>query len=273
MKSNCLCAQRTTFTKVINFSALPAFPQYQNIIIGRCNSCGQLKTFWPKKSTANPQASRAAMYEEHAPALQKEFAPLLRSLHSLLPNKAAVLDVGCASGILVDLLNKEGFHAWGIEPNKKAFRLAQKKLGRKVFLGTLKKYLSTKPTQKFDCLIYNHVLEHVTSPLAELSLVKKILKPGGLLIIGVPNVRNFVFALRRGYWESLMPLEHVWHFNDRVLQKVLLANGFRTLSKTFSNHSRKDYPLLKRMYFEVLIWFNKLARTSEAVLFVTRFIE
>ena len=82
-------------------------------------------------------------------------------------------------------IKEEGYEVHGVEPNTGAFEKAHNKLGKTIFKGTMKEYLKSPHT--FDCIIYNHVLEHISDVNAELKLIRKALKPGGIFIAGVPN--------------------------------------------------------------------------------------
>ncbi len=271
LQSICLCTNkvRVDFKEIIKYSDEKVFKNYEGTSIGKCTRCGMLKTFPSKKNKKfNTQQSRNNFYESNGTPFLKLFNPLLSALNKYQPS-GSVLEAGCSSGILLSLLKKKGFDVTGIEPNKEAFKSAQKKLGKFIFNGTLPKFVRYY-NKKFDCIIYNHVLEHVEDVNKELSLVKKMIKPNGILIVGVPNTDNIIFTIRRKYWESLMPNEHVWHFSTQRMTSLLEKHGFKVISKSFSNHTRTDYPLLKRIYFGILCLINQLINTGEAVLVVAK---
>lgn len=104
----------------------------------------------------------------------------------------------------------------------------------------------------------------------EINLIKKVLKPGGLLVIGVPNINNIIFFLRQKYWEYLVALEHIWHFSKKYLVNFLNKKGFNVSEVSFSNDRRPDYPILKRGYFYFLSIINKLFNTGELMLIVAQ---
>ena len=104
----------------------------------------------------------------------------------------------------------------------------------------------------FDCIIYNHVLEHIEDINGEFVLIKKALKKNGTLIIGVPNTDNMIFKIRRKYWESLLPNEHIWHFNAKYLAQYLQKQKFEIIKIRFEDDARKSYPFHKQTYFRLL---------------------
>jgi 2-polyprenyl-3-methyl-5-hydroxy-6-metoxy-1,4-benzoquinol methylase len=264
--SRCLCPNNQ-FQKIIEYKNETVFKEYEGLMIGRCTKCGLLKTIFTKQKTNfDSGTSKSSFYEQNKLYLQKLFQPLIQKVIKYKP-RGKILDVGCSTGILLNLLIEKGFSVYGIEPNKNAFLLAHKKLGNKVFHGYLKQFMINNQ-QKFDIIIYNHVLEHIKIVAEELMLAKSILNKNGLLIIGVPNTQNIIFYLRKKYWESLKPNEHLWHFSKNYLISYLESKGFKILDVSFSDDERKDYPQFKQLYFKFLSLINRILQTGEAILII-----
>ena len=271
MISFCLCrnGKKSSFEKFISYEKGSNFEQFNGTVIGKCTNCELLKTFSSGSvNKFNPRQSRGEFYDNSEEKFIELFKPIV-NLIKKHKKRGIIIDVGCSSGILLLLLKEEGFNVMGIEPNKNAFEKARKKLGKKVYHGTLQRFIKNKRT-KFDCIIYNHVIEHIENPIAEISLAKKILKKDGLLIVGVPNTDNVIFFLRQKYWESLMPNEHIWHFSEKYLENLFNELSFKIVEKIFTDDKRQDYPLFKRIYFKILSIFNRILNTGEAVLFIIK---
>ena len=268
--SACICQSSKTseFRPVIQFRNEVVFKNYEGIIIGKCNKCGIFKTFPPKYSSFNSKQSKTEFYEQEKGLFVELFRPIVEKIKRF-KQKGKVLDVGCSSGILLELLKKEGYEVYGIEPNKQAYKMAHKKLNRRIFNGTLKEFMK-KNKDRFGIVIYNHVLEHIDDPVSELKSVKKILKKSGVLVIGLPNTQNITILLRGKYWEPLMPNEHIWHFSKNYLVRLLKSRGFVILDISYSNDERKDYSMLKRLYFQTLSLFNRVVNTGEAMLLIAK---
>ncbi len=266
--SLCLCRKnKTKFKEYITFKKDGVFSDFEGIIIGQCVNCGLLKTISSQKNKIFLSSSNHSdFYELHQEKFIKLFIPIVEKIKKYKA-KGKILDVGCSLGILLSLLEKEGYDVYGIEPDKAAFEKAKKRLGRKIFNGILKEYLKNHHL-KFDVVIYNHVLEHIEKVKEEIKLVKTILKKEGILVVGVPNTANIIFFLRREYWESLMPQEHIWHFNSQYLLDFLKKFNFKIKEVSFSDDQREDYPLAKKIYFRFLSFVNRLFKTGEAVLLI-----
>jgi 2-polyprenyl-3-methyl-5-hydroxy-6-metoxy-1,4-benzoquinol methylase len=83
-----------------------------------------------------------------------------------------------------------------------------------------------------DVVTLMNVLEHVSAPFELLCQLKKILKPGGLLVIDVPN--NAVVSLRGrllGRWPELDLGEHINHFVPATLDRLLVRAGFTPMRR------------------------------------------
>ena len=266
----CVCKKRSVFLPYITYRKETVFKNYEGIIIGKCNNCGILKTF-PKKrgGNFNPIVTKSKEYEKRKKEFEEMFRPIVeRILNKVKPN-AKILDVGCSSGILLSLLKQKGFEVYGLEPNKQAYAIAKKKLGKGIFNRKLSDYVRNQKVF-FDCIIYNHVLEHIEKVNEEFSMIKKILRKNGILIVGVPNTDNIIFKIRGKYWESLLPNEHVWHFSAKYLSGYLARQGFEVLNVCFEDDARKSYSFLKRIYFTILSLVNKTIGTGEAMLLLAK---
>ncbi len=141
-------------------------------------------------------------------------------------NSGKFLDVGCATGLLDEFLIKE-FPRWkffGIEPSEGAFKRASRVNEFKVFKGALEdaKY----PSDYFDIILINQVLEHVYDPASVINKCSHILKSTGKLIIAVPDFNSFSSKIFGKYWYHLDVPRHLYHFNIKSLELILERNGF-----------------------------------------------
>jgi SAM-dependent methyltransferase len=134
------------------------------------------------------------------------------------------LDVGCGTGDHVATFSQFGMEAEGIEPSAFAAKKAQE-LGRKVFCGTLQE--AHYPDSQFDVVSMTHVLEHVPQPLEVLQECYRILKPDGILVIGVPNFDSLVFRIEGTLWGGLQLPTHLHHFRCGSLSKAANVCDFQ----------------------------------------------
>ncbi len=125
------------------------------------------------------------------------------------------LDVGCGSGDMVAAMACLGMESEGVEPSRYAATKATE-AGLKVTCGLL--HDAAFPNAAFDAVSMFHVLEHTPDPIEVLRECRRILKPGGELVIGVPNFDSLVFALVGKGWVGLQLPSHVQHFSPTSLR-------------------------------------------------------
>ncbi|NJO55778.1 MAG: class I SAM-dependent methyltransferase [Rhodospirillales bacterium] len=109
-----------------------------------------------------------------------------------------LLDVGCATGIFLDGMRRLGWSVQGVEPSPTAAEYAQKRLGLSVFQGRLE--AAGFAEASFDAVTLWDVLEHVHEPEQTLADIHRVLRPGGLLVLSLPNPDSLEARLLGGHW-------------------------------------------------------------------------
>lgn len=134
-----------------------------------------------------------------------------------------LLDVGAAGGAFVEQAALRGFHAEGLEPTPEFVAFAADELGVTLHGSTVED-AGLEPGA-LDVATMWHVLEHVPDPVEVLSQLRDAVRPGGLVVIEVPNAGSYL-AHRDGVaWTSLEPDVHVNQFGARSLRAALEAAG------------------------------------------------
>ena len=80
--------------------------------------------------------------------------------------------------------------------------------------------------QYFDAVILWHVLEHLDHPQTTLALISRVLKPGGLLYLEVPNLTSLQSCTTGKNWFHLDLEHHLYHFSPDGLHRLLLVEWF-----------------------------------------------
>jgi SAM-dependent methyltransferase len=112
----------------------------------------------------------------------------LRRLLSLRLPPARVLDVGCAHGGYVALLNWAGYQAVGTELSPEAVRFAQETFGVKVLQGVVEG--QPFESASFDVIVLNDVIEHLPDPIATLAHCAALLSEGGFFVVQTPEYKE-----------------------------------------------------------------------------------
>lgn len=137
--------------------------------------------------------------------------------------KGRFMDVGCGAGQTVTLARQLGWEAMGIEIDPAAVRSAQR-TGLNIVEGAYEQLAQYE--QQFDCIMCSHVLEHVHDPRDLLAKLKVALKPGGVLLLTLPNSLS---ALRRHFganWRGLEAPRHLSIPSEQKLMQLLAESGF-----------------------------------------------
>jgi SAM-dependent methyltransferase len=138
-----------------------------------------------------------------------------------------ILDVGCATGLFLHEMQMSGWQALGTEPIRSAAEFARKQFKLKVFEGWLRE--APFAPSSFDALTFWDVLEHTFSPRTDLSQAARLLKPGGLLAINIPNWDSFDRQSFGANWQGFDPPRHLYMFSHETLTQLLSQTGFDVL--------------------------------------------
>jgi 2-polyprenyl-3-methyl-5-hydroxy-6-metoxy-1,4-benzoquinol methylase len=154
-----------------------------------------------------------------------------------LPKPAAgarVLDVGCGSGVLLARMKSLGWEACGVEVDLNAVNAARER-GLDIRHGQLAEI--NFPENHFDAVHLSHVIEHVYDPAALLRECRRVLKPGGALIVLTPNTASWGHRLFKSAWLNLDPPRHLILFNRRNFRSLAGAAGFKITRLDTSVHN------------------------------------
>lgn len=137
---------------------------------------------------------------------------------------ARVLDVGCAAGYFLSVAKENGWNCTGVEVSPVVGAFARDRYGLDIRQGTL---LEQKfEPASFDFITFWDVVEHLPDPQAVLREARRLLAPGGKLLVETQNV-NSRFARWMGpRWHHYKHAEHIYHFNPRTIQQLLAQCGF-----------------------------------------------
>jgi 2-polyprenyl-3-methyl-5-hydroxy-6-metoxy-1,4-benzoquinol methylase len=134
-----------------------------------------------------------------------------------------VLDVGCATGFFLEVAFASGWEVYGVELSEYAAELARRRFGERIFIGTLEQ--AQYSDGNFDLITLSDLLEHVPDLRSFLLEVRRVLRPGGILMIVTPNVASLTAQLMRSRW-SHYKREHLFYFSPDTIMRLLRESGF-----------------------------------------------
>lgn len=163
------------------------------------------------------------------------------------PSPGRVLDLGCGSGWFLSEMKIQGWQVKGVEPSAAAVEFAISH-DLDVFCGTVEQ--ANLPPEYFDYVRSNHSFEHITKPHETLDEIRRILKPNGLLMIGVPNFDSWNARIFERYWWYVGAPVHPFNYSAATLSRLLEQHGFKVHKITFNS----DYAGLLG---SIQIWMNR----------------
>lgn len=152
-----------------------------------------------------------------------------------------VIEVGCGVGDFLNYLQTGGFEVSGIEPSEEASQKARDR-GVDVFAGDLAQFVQQMPdAQTYDIAVLLNVLEHVPDPIEIIELTRKLLTPGGYLLIRIPNDFSEIQAVAHSSlncepWWVARP-DHVNYFDFASIRTFLEQMGFDVF------YQQGDFPM------------------------------
>jgi len=152
-----------------------------------------------------------------------------------------ILDVGCATGLFLNAMSNHGWQVTGVELSPYAAAYAQRVFKLKVIVGALE--AARFPDTYFDAVTLWDTLEHVIDPKGTLSEIYRILQPGGMLALSLPNPISWEASIFGNGWVGWDRPRHLHLFTPAVLRRYLKEAGFINL-KTKSLGGRLGLTLM-----------------------------
>jgi len=139
-----------------------------------------------------------------------------------------LLDFGCGAGDFLKRMRALGWTVEGMDMSEKVARDIHDSSGIRVHVGSLP-HADIRP-ESFDAVTMWNSLEHVHHPREVVRAAGAALRPGGLLVVGVPNFDSWSFRHFREEWYALELPRHLTHFTPDSLGELLRQEGFEVLS-------------------------------------------
>lgn len=150
----------------------------------------------------------------------------LNLINSYTENGKSLLDFGCGTGDFLQIAKENGWDVCGIEPNEQARTIANKKTNNLVFNS---EHVFELKDSSFDVITLWHVLEHLPNLNEHISILKKLLKPNGTLIIAVPNFKSYDARYYKNFWAAFDVPRHLWHFSKASINKLVLKEKMHVI--------------------------------------------
>jgi SAM-dependent methyltransferase len=212
--------------------------------IVRCGGCGlmrldpvpsDLSRFYPSGYWHEP-GRLAEMYRK---LVIRDHVRFVRRALRMAPGRGyeqRVLDVGCGSGLFLGALT--GVKGIGMDVSARAAAAAWRRYGVPAIVGDLN--AAPFGEASFDLISMFHVLEHLPDPGAYLRAARRLLAPGGRLVVQTPHLDCWQYRAFGARWIGLDIPRHLFDFRLEDLRRLLEMSGFRVAR--IKHFSLRDNP-------------------------------
>jgi SAM-dependent methyltransferase len=142
-----------------------------------------------------------------------------------------LIDIGSGTGMFLKTARESGFDVHGLEISKDAATFGNITWGLDIKQGNL--YDCVFPPDRYDVVTLWHVFEHLHEPLVAVKQLYDMVKPGGLLVIAVPNIMSIQARLFRALWFHLDVPRHLFHHTPESIKMIAEAVGFKIVEINF----------------------------------------
>ena len=181
----------------------------------------------------------------------------VRFLARRVPRGGRVLDIGCGRGTLLSELADRGFEVHGTEVSRAAVEGADSRAEIRIASNLA---AAEYPEDHFDLVILWHVLEHLPDPRETVREIHRVLRPGGEVVIAVPNFSSWQARWSGAAWFHLDPPRHLYHFPLAALESLLSDCAFEC-------RSAHHFSLRQNPFGWVQSWMNKRPRWRRNLLY------
>lgn len=190
--------------------------------IVRCANCGLVMTN-PHDDDATLARIYASLqdetYDVEEDNRRRTACAFLDLVHRFHPRPARLIDVGCATGLFVEVARQAGWQVTGLEASAWAVAQARRRVPSASFVTGMLEEVSFPPFS-FDVITLWDVLEHVRSPRETLERVRVWLTPDGWLFFNLPNADSTIARWMGKRWVMLLR-EHLWYFSPATFAHLL----------------------------------------------------
>lgn len=267
-KSLCQHCSHTTFTKMPDQEWFNSF----------------YKSMWDqRRSNAQIELKLKAHYDKMLDVLK----PKIKS------KNAFILDIGAGYGGTLNTLRSLGYkNLYGIEPSEKRWRVGREKLGLNIALSTTEKMVNDPLILQgapYDIVYSWHVLEHVYDLDTAFRNIYQVMKPGGILCLGVPNIKQehiVTLAHFLPHIHSFTPFSLSCLLNKYNFRVIYLDNDIRAMAVKENDKSPVRPKIMSKRELEIFLeslsqkfvtdlalekFYNSLGKDTDKIAFLLHY--
>jgi SAM-dependent methyltransferase len=220
----------------LHFSCNDHFISRKDFVIFKCSNCGFLFTQdYPEESEISA-FYESEEYISHSDTSKGFSNKLYRIARTFMLGrkkvliekmsgviKGKILDIGSGTGYFASMMKEAGWQVKGIEINEKARNFSASNFNLEVDPPDR---ITTYESNSFDCITLWHVLEHFHDPFKYISEIYRLLKPGGVCVVALPNSSSYDAKSYKRFWAAWDVPRHLWHFQPATFRIFSEKSGF-----------------------------------------------
>ena len=207
-------------------------PEYMCHHLVRCKTCDLVYASNPPEQEELAHAYHVAEYDssEEANDAAQAYIKAMQPTLTKLQRKERVLEIGSGTGILLELLQGEGFSELvGVEPSSAAIAAAP--VHRRNWLREEIFEENAFEPASFDLICCFMTMEHVRDPMATALAARRLLRPGGAFVTVTHDYGSLVNRMM-GKRSPIIDIEHMQLFSKASICELFNRSGFIEASAT-----------------------------------------
>ena len=170
-----------------------------------------------------------ASYGRMSAALAREASEKLAQVARHVPPPARLLDHGCGTGIFLEAARARGYDVFGVDLSGYAIDTLVRERALPAAQATVESGWGADAS--FDVVTSWDVLEHMPDPSNTLSHLRRLLRPGGVLVATTPDLRSLDARLLGRYWYGYTKIpEHFYFYSRATMDRLLRRAGLEPVT-------------------------------------------
>jgi len=196
----------------------------------RCSNCG-LVLLHPVPDEESLKSYYNDSYkvdlDKYLRNIHRGSSPVLHDLKRYFPNRGRLLEIGCSYGGFLAEARRDGWDVTGMELSETAAQYGRERLHLRVFSGLDE---IQQLGERYEVIAMFHVIEHLRASLQLLESCRKLIRPGGLLLLKTPNIESLIARITGSSWQWIYPPAHLYLYSPKSLASLLRKAGYHLLT-------------------------------------------
>jgi 2-polyprenyl-3-methyl-5-hydroxy-6-metoxy-1,4-benzoquinol methylase len=169
-----------------------------------------------------------------------------------------LLDAGCSSGFFMEVALQNGFDAYGIEMSSNAISFAKDVVRGRITQGDVNMLgEGGDNSHSYDVVVAFDIIEHTHDPLIFLQNAKRLIRPGGCLVLSTPNTGHYLRFIMGSRWPMLQPMQHTYLFSKKAIGRALEITGYRDIQTVNAHKALSiEYLINQIRYYNPLLYHS-----------------